>query len=223
VPFGKTKKIAYLVECVQHSDIDIGKLKRVERILDEKPLLSTKDLVLLHWASRYYHHPLGEVFSAAFPVALRQGKSALIQTEKRYALTESGKAIDSELLKRTPKQKSVLEKFQAHSNSLSEAELSGWNQNWRTSVKQLLDKQLLELAASKSGIHQGESIIRNNALHCNPQQQTAIDTVCDSLGQFGVFLLEGVTGSGKTEVYMQIISAVLERGQQVLVLCRKLH
>jgi primosomal protein N' (replication factor Y) len=222
VPFGKSKKIAYLIECVQHSDMDIGKLKCVERILDETPLLSTKDLALLHWASNYYHHPLGEVFSTAFPVTLRQGKPADIQTEKRYSLTESGMAIDSELLKRTPKQKSVLEKFQAHQNSLSEAELSAWNDSWRASVKQLVDKQLLQLGTPEFGVHStfsdGNPVIRSNALQCNPQQQAAIDAVCGSLGQFGVFLLEGVTGSGKTEVYMQIIRSVLEQGQQVLVL-----
>jgi primosomal protein N' (replication factor Y) len=218
VPFGNTKKIAFLVECIQHSDIDIGKLKRVERILDEKSLLSAKDLALLHWASRYYHHPLGEVFSAAFPVALRQGKAAVIQTEKHYVLTESGRAIDSELLQRTPKQKSVLEKFQSQPKGLSVVELSEWNQNWRVSVKQLMEKSLLELVPLGCGVNTVHAIIRNNILQCNFEQQAAIDRVSDSLGQFGVFLLEGVTGSGKTEVYMQIIHAVLKRGQQVLVL-----
>lgn len=224
VPFGKGKKIAFLVECTWHSEHDTAKLKQVERILDDEPLLSTQDLQLLHWASRYYHHPLGEVIGTAFPVALRQGKSVLVQTEKVYALTEPGKATDSNQLKRTPKQKIVLEKFQSLGfeasprQGLSEAELSAWNTNWRLSVRRLIAKDLLQVEFSRAGVHPPAVLNNGNDLHCNPQQQAAINAVCDSLGQFGVFLLEGVTGSGKTEVYMQIIRSVLERGQQVLVL-----
>ncbi|MDD1626581.1 MAG: DEAD/DEAH box helicase family protein, partial [Methylococcaceae bacterium] len=249
VPFGKGKKIAFLLEIAQDSEVETSKLKRVVRILDHKPLLSTKDLRLLTWASNYYHHPLGEVISTAFPAALRQGKSAVVQTEKRYALTDLGKATSGTELQRSPKQKSVLEKFQSSPVCLSEAELSIWNDNWRPAVKQLIAKQLLQIEFGNAGMNSPEALSSiaeikrhsstltptlsqrerefnaalllrpsNNALQCNPPQQSAIDAVCTSLGQFGVFLLEGVTGSGKTEVYLQIIHTVLERGQQVLVL-----
>ncbi len=218
VPFGKGKKIAFLVEIVQHSELDVGKLKQVIRILDHPSLLSAKDLWLMKWASHYYHHPLGEVMSTAFPAALRQGKSVVVKTEKRYTLTELGKVTDSAGLQRSPKQKSMLEKFQSCPASLSEAELSAWNDNWRPAVKALIAKQWVQLELQAAKLNNPEALIRNNALQCNPPQQAAIEAVCASLGQFGVFLLEGVTGSGKTEVYLQIIRTVLERGQQVLVL-----
>ncbi|MDD5461086.1 MAG: primosomal protein N' [Methylococcales bacterium] len=217
VPFGLGKKIGFLLEIAEQSELDTGKLKRVIRILDHKPLLSAKDLRLLLWASSYYHHPVGEVISTAFPAALRQGKSIVVQSEKRYALTDLGKATDSGQLKRAPKQKSVLEKFQC-SSCLSEAELSVWNDNWRPAVKQLIARQLLQIELNDAKANNPEALLRNNVLQCNLQQQSAIDAVCNSLGQFEVFLLEGVTGSGKTEVYLQIIRSVLERGQQVLVL-----
>jgi len=217
VPFGKHTKCGFLVECVQHSDINIDKLKPALRIVDDTPLLSSKDLKLLHWASHYYHHPLGDVISAAFPVALRQGKAAILRTEKRYALTELGQTIDSTQLKRSPKQQNVLEKFQQHPQGLTESQLSAWNDNWKGSVKQLLEKQLLQLTADFIPTV-ADKVIGEANLHCNPPQQAAIDAVCASFGHFAVFLLEGVTGSGKTEVYIQIIQEVLARGQQVLVL-----
>ena len=218
VPFGKGKKIAFLIKITQKSDLEVSKLKRVVRILDQKSLLSSKDLQLLTWASNYYHYPLGEVISTAFPAALRQGKSIVLKTAKSFALSLLGKLTLSTDLQRSPKQKSLLEKFQATLSSFSEAELSAWNINWKPSVKLLLEKQLIQVEIIAAKVERTDTIIRNNALQCNMQQQVAIDGVCGALGHFGVFLLEGVTGSGKTEVYLQIIHEVLARGQQVLVL-----
>jgi len=218
VPFGKSKKIAFLVETAEHSELDNSKLKRIGRILDDQPLLSANDLKLLHWASAYYHHPLGEVISTAFPVGLRQGNPVVMPTEKRYTLTALGKTVNIDRLRRSPKQKSVLEKLQCTPFGLSETDFSGWQKNLRPALKQLVDKQFVQIDSVAAGPTHQKELIKQVALQCNPQQQSAITTVCAALGKFNVFLLEGVTGSGKTEVYMQIIHSVLERGQQVLVL-----
>jgi primosomal protein N' (replication factor Y) len=148
VPFGKSSKVAFLLAISNESDFPIEKLKPITRVIDDAPLLAEIDLKLLHWVSSYYHYPIGEVMSAAFPVALRQGKEAVI--------------------KKLPKSP--------------------------------------------------ETEIKTTQLICNEGQQNAIDAVKKSLSEFNVFLLDGVTGSGKTEVYMQLIQTVLNRGQQVLVL-----
>ncbi|MSR16714.1 MAG: primosomal protein N' [Methylococcaceae bacterium] len=148
VPFGKTSKVAFLIATSFDSVFPVEKLKPIKRIIDDVPLLAEIDLKLLNWVANYYHHPIGEVMSAAFPVALRQGKDAII--------------------KKLPK--------------ISESE---------TKTTQLI---------------------------CNEAQQNAIDKISETLDEFNVFVLDGVTGSGKTEVYMQLIQTVLDRQQQVLVL-----
>lgn len=148
VPFGSRSKIAFLIATSFENEHPIEKLKPITRIIDDTPLLAEIDLKLLHWVAGYYHHPIGEVMSAAFPVALRQGKEAVI--------------------KKMPK--------------MSKSE---------TKTSQLI---------------------------CNEAQQNAIDKISATLDEFNVFVLDGVTGSGKTEVYMQLIQTVLDRNQQVLVL-----
>ena len=239
-PFGTGKKTAYLIEISQHSELAFDKLKSIVSILDNTPLLSAKDIRLLHWASQYYHHPLGEVFSAAFPATLRNGKAASLQlTQQSYVLTELGKAISKEQLKKSPKQHQLLMFFQdRYPANLGDTELTQWDKNWRPTLKALVEKSLLApITTDSSYIPQdndryalnsqslaSESTLNDvEKLQLNLEQQAAIDAVANALGKFSVFLLEGITGSGKTEVYMQIIRAVLERGQQVLVLVPEIN
>ena len=86
VPFGRSKKVGFVIANTDNSDLKVSRLKRVIEVLDDAPLISTIDLQLLRWASNYYHYPLGEVISAAFPASLRKGKPAKLVQEKYYQI-----------------------------------------------------------------------------------------------------------------------------------------
>ncbi|MDD5274050.1 MAG: primosomal protein N', partial [Methylovulum sp.] len=216
VPFGKSHKIGVLVAIADTSTVAVEKLKPILRIVDEQPLLSATDLALLQWVSSYYHHPLGQVISTALPAGLRQGKTTVLPKMAYYKLTDTGKVFDATLLKRAPQQKNLLEHFQAHATALPETELALVQTSWRVTIKALIAKALLEITQAPDLAAQ--AISHHAGLSCNDDQQAAITAVTASFGEFRTFLLDGVTGSGKTEVYMQLIAIALSRGLQVLVL-----
>ena len=217
VPFGKSTKVGFVIENATNSDIKNERLKPVIEILDASSLINEKDFQLLMWASRYYHYPLGEVFSAAFPVSLRKGKKAILTQEKFYTLSAKGECLNPDQLKRTPKQQQIFTLFQTPTTSLSVSALNQTVKNWRPAIKALLDKDLL-----KEELHTKTQVNTTNSIEppllANEQQSHAIKQLSAELGGFSVSLLEGITGSGKTEVYMQLIQQVLNLEQQVLVL-----
>ncbi|OAI22961.1 primosomal protein N' [Methylomonas koyamae] len=209
VPFGRRRQVGVLLAVASDSDVAVERLKPAIAVLDPEPLLSATDLKLLHWAARYYHHPLGEVLAAAFPVALRQGRPAVLELPKAYGLTSAGRQTDLQQFSRAPKQRALLARLQA--GILAEADLA----DCRPALKALLDKGLAERCELPPSAAVTEA---EPALAANAEQQAAIASVAAALGRFSVSLLEGVTGSGKTEVYMQVIASVLAQGKQVLVL-----
>ena len=212
VPFANRQKVAVLLAVKSSSEFELVKLKSVSEILDPEPLLSAQDIQLLIWASRYYHHPLGEVLATAFPVSLRQGKPAQLEQERFYRLTESGQQTTLAKLKRAFKQQALLAWFQSQNRSVGASELTAD----KAALKALLAKGLL--TEQQNIMIQPSQLLVNQPLLANSEQKAAIDAIVASLGGFNVALLEGVTGSGKTEVYMQTIAVALEQGLQVLVL-----
>jgi primosomal protein N' (replication factor Y) len=217
VSFGRSSTVALLLDQTQHTAVDKDRLKTVQEVLDQEPLFSSAMLALLEWASAYYQHPIGEVVSNALPAMLRQGKPAIAKGEEQWILTMAGQEVDPASLTRSPRQSELLKLLSHHSEGLLANEIDIVQKKWRPAMRQLLEKGWVRKETRSCLPEYPEKALATTPA-LNPDQQTAVDAIKDGLGIFGVYLLDGVTGSGKTEVYLSIIKQVVDRGEQALVL-----
>ncbi|MDH3343064.1 MAG: primosomal protein N' [Gammaproteobacteria bacterium] len=216
VPFGRRTSIGVILEQTDHSDFALNKLKPINKLIDSEAVLDTRVLDLLRWASSYYLHPIGEVVQAALPSLLRQGKPAEAAVIKVWKTTDSTSANDLEGLNRAAKQKHILQILLNSPEGLGESYLNDNHPNWRPAMKALLEKGLAGCVeqASLPEAHP----ISTQAPSLNDEQTQAIETISEDLSQHHIHLLHGVTGSGKTEVYLALSERVIASGKQVLVL-----
>lgn len=211
VPFGPRKLVGVVVGLSETSQLQRDRLKPVLEVLDSEPLLSSNDLDLLHFTTRYYQAPLGQTVATALPTLLRQGRAAEPQLSARWRVSEQGRQTDISELKRSPKQASALRVLQDSKTAFA-AEDIGPQGASRTVLKALEEKGLVDCVRS-SGLERVS--VQFPAL--NPAQQEAVDAVSGSQG-FASFLLDGVTGSGKTEVYLALAREQTAQGRQCLIL-----
>lgn len=219
VPFGRQRPIGVVLSHSEQSDLPASKLRQAGGALDDEPLLSADDLWLIRFTSDYYHHPIGEVVAAALPALLRQGKP-LDPVLCCIAITDAGAACDVEMLeKRAPRQAQLLDMLiDAGGNGIEEDTLTEQLPTWRRIAKPLFEKGwLTRFETRRTAVPPEPSCDVEPGPVLNADQQRALDAMCGRDG-FGAFLLDGVTGSGKTEIYLQRIQSVLEAGKQVLVL-----
>ncbi len=221
VPFGRREKIGFIVSIERQSDVDRAKLKRISSYIDERPTFDATLLALLRWAADYYHHPLGEVIATALPKLVREG--ATLQARSfGWALTPAGRhALDAGEAKRAPQQRALLERLARDNMVVAEDDLADWPR-WRDHIRSLRERGWAERQELEPAHSPPPSQPEGSATAIpepTPDQRAALETIIAS-GDTGyrAWLLQGITGSGKTEVYLRLTERQLRAGRRVLIL-----
>jgi len=215
VPFGRGRVVGVLLETDTRSEVPRQRLRPALAVLDDEPVLDAELLLLLRWASAYYQHPIGEVIQQALPALLRQGQPARVPEAVRYRLADAGRTADEATLARAPRQRHLLAMLQAQPAGLDSAQLGALDFDWHGPMQRLVERGLVTRETDTALLPEPVASPVTGP-EPNPEQQAAIDAVPDT-GYHG-FLLDGVTGSGKTEVYLRLIERTLAAGRQALVL-----
>ena len=209
VPFGRRELVGVVVGC-QTGAADVDGLKPVHAWLDSTPVLGGELLASLQWLARYTHAPPGEVLAAALPAHLRDGQPAADTRTWGWQLCPGADTGRLRAGGRPQRLASLL----ATAPALADAQLDHALPDWRGAARELARREL----AQRVPLDQPASALTAQPgppLH--PEQQAAVAAIQAASG-FAPFLLDGVTGSGKTEVYLQVIAACLAAGRQALVL-----
>lgn len=216
VPFGRRRVVGVVMECRDHSEVPPNKLRAAFEAIDTEPTFDPALLALLTWAADYYRHPVGEVLSSAMPVLLRSG-APLREAHILWRLTELGREQAlAKLSQRSVRLRSIADYLASHQQA-SASEILGATDSPLSALRNLEARGYIEQYARGALAATPVSIIRAGP-PLNEAQASAVERIQKTLGSFASHLLYGVTGSGKTEVYLHAIAAVLARDQQALVL-----
>lgn len=223
VPFGNRTLIGIVVGLTNDSEVDLTKLKPILEILDDTPIISNQTLQLANWLSSYYHYPLGETLAVMLPTLIKQGKLLLKTTH--YTLIDNDDNFIDTQLKRSKVLKSQfdkLKKFLIENNQtlISETQLNQLDIK-KSQIGSLIEKGLL----SESNDNDIPIIPKPPTLKTTPftltdEQAHAHTQICQAMDnhRYQGFLLNGITGSGKTENYLSAIWHCLMASKQALIL-----
>lgn len=215
VPFGRQMLIGMVMRVKDTSELHDAKLRSASDIIEGGTVFPPDLLSLLQWAADYYQCPLGEAIHTALPALLRQGEPPLLEGRAYWRLTQEGQGLPQDALKRSPKQAACLAWLQTH-HRLAVADLSTTDLS-RTAINALIEKNLVErYEDTPTACLRTTDFLGEMPLTLNEEQQAAMHKI--DVDAFGVTLIDGATGSGKTEIYLQAIERVLESGKQALVM-----
>ena len=211
VPFGSRNLVGWVNGIGLQDDPNFS-LKRIMRRIDANSIVSAEWLSTLRWITQYYQAPIGEVFSTAVPTFVREGRALPDTQSYAWKLTDSGKS-DYSSLRNKSQARLLCESLLA--SERTEAWLDSNQAKWRIIVKRLVELEYVERFALIK--FKTENIPTEVGPVLNTEQQSCVDAIHQST-DFAVHLLDGITGSGKTEVYIQAILNCLANGKQALIL-----
>ena len=219
VPFGRGNRFAagWIVRGLETTTIK--NLKAVTETIDDEPLLTEDLLDLAFWMARYYVTPLGQVFEAILPAAVK--RKAGFKTIQLVVRTEKSEAEVGRILS---KQRRVLDRLtQAEGTPLAPRELARQAGCTVAVIKSLEKKGLVRIETREVDEFARDLFLEleePKPIHLTAEQALALQRVKTKVAadEFGVIVLQGVTGSGKTEVYLRAIEDVVDRGRQAIVL-----
>ncbi len=221
VPFGKRHMVGVIVDCVHDTEVKLEQLKAVDEVIRTIPPLSPILLKLFTFCNHYYHHPIGMIIMGCLPTKLPSAKlvSKINEEQAFFILTEEGRSISVDTLPvRDKAQRNLLTQFQTTSILTSK----------QAKTISRRAPHLLELFLGHAWIEKRHNVIPTQSTvvslpTLNSEQASVVKAIVAALHQFKTWVLHGVTGSGKTEVYLQVISAVLQQDRQVLILVPEIN
>lgn len=227
VPFGRRSQIGVVVGVADTSEFAIEKLKQVTQVFSDELPIDAETLNLVKFSADYYQYPYGQALLSALPARLRQVAPAVSRKQYAYQLTALGRQLEIESLpKKQLVTRRVLAALQA-STSLTEAALDEISSSARKVAKQLVvdgwaSSLQVQVGVKTLAVALATASIKEPEL--NAEQASAVTQIVQAAATFKAWLLHGITGSGKTEVYIRLMQHVLQNNDaQVLVLVPEIN
>jgi len=221
VPFGRRNVVGVVIEKSDSSEFALEKLKTIIQVFDDELPIDTSTFSLLKFCADYYQYPFGQALLASLPTRLRQTEPAVSRKQYLYSLTPEGVGADPDLI---PARQSVQRKVFAalQQSTLSESALKEISASWRQAIEAFRVQGWVHAEQVLAGFKSAMQAAPPPPL--NDEQQEAVNAVTEAANTFKPFLLHGITGSGKTEVYMQILQqALADNDGQALVLVPEIN